>query len=175
MFAAHIERGRTVYWHDAAPRVWLELGTAGYASTTHATGLVFSRERTRVLDARLTRVAIRTLTADQARLAAANGMLLDAALRGAAGGAGEVRPYVLASYEATRPSTPFGIGYLCRDKDLDFVIDPVNIEGMSLAEEAERIDGRRVVNHLYDCAMFRAGTLPTRPRDADRFPGVSGR
>jgi hypothetical protein len=46
---------------------------------------------------------------------------------------------------------------------------------MSLAEEAERIDGRRVVNHLYDCAMFRAGTLPTRPRDADRFPGVSGR
>jgi hypothetical protein len=175
MFAAQIERGRTVYWHDAAPRVWLELGTAGYASTTHATGLVFSRERTRVLDARLTRVAIRTLTADQARLAAANGMLLDAALRGAAGGTGEVRPYVLASYETMRSSTPFGIGYLCRDKDLDFVIDPVNIEGMSLAEEAERIDGRRVVNYLYDCARFRAGPPPTRPRDADRFPGVSGR
>ena len=173
MFAAQIERGRTVYWHEAAPRVWLELGTAGYASTTHATGLVFSRERTRVLDARLTRVAIRTLDADQARLAAANGMLLDAALRGVSGGAGKARPYVLASYESIRPSTPFGIGHLCRDKDLDFVIDPVNIEGMSLAEEAERIDGRRVVNHLYDCARFRLGLPPSNPRDPYQLPGVS--
>lgn len=173
MFAAQIERGRTVYWHDAAPRVWLELGTAGYASTTHATGLVFSRERTRVLDARLTRVAIRTLDDDQARRAAANGSLLDAALRGAAGGAGEVRPYVLASYESMRPSTPFGIAYLCRDTNLDFVIDPVYIKGMSLAEETERIDGRRVVNHLYDCTRFRAGSTPSRAPVSEQLQGVS--
>lgn len=153
MFSRQIERGKTVYWHYSAPRVWLELGTAGYASTTHATGLVFSRERTRVLDARLTRVAIRALDAEQARLAAANGVLLETALRGP--GAVTTRPYVLASYEAMRPSTPFGIGFLCRDKDLDFVIDPVRIEGMSIAEEVEQVAGRRIVNYLYDCARLR--------------------
>jgi hypothetical protein len=152
-----------VYWHDSAPRVWLELGTAGYASTTHATGLVFSRERTRVLDARLTRVAIRVLDAEQVRLAAAEGSLLEAALRGSVVATGEVRPYVLASYESKRSSTPFGIDFLCRDKDLDFVIDPVKAEGRPVAEEAEQIDGRRVVNYLYDCAQLRARLKDATP------------
>ena len=163
MFAQQIERGRTVYWHDSAPRVWLELGTAGYASTTHATGLVFSRERTRVLDARLTRVAIRGLDAEQVRLATEKGALLEAALRGSVSTTDDVRPYVLASYEARRSSTPFGIGFLCRDKDLDFVIDPVKADGMQVAEETEQIDGRRIVNYLYDCAQLRARLKNAKP------------
>ena len=163
MFAKQIERGRTVYWHDSAPRVWLELGTAGYAGTTHATGLVFSRERTRVLDARLTRVAIRALDAEQVRLATEKGALLEAALRGSVSTTDEVRPYVLASYESRRSSTPFGIGFLCRDKDLDFVIDPVKAEGMQVAEETEQIDGRRIVNYLYDCAQLRARLKDAKP------------
>jgi hypothetical protein len=109
----------------------------------------------------LTRVAIRALDAGQARLAAANGVLLETALRGP--DAVTTRPYVLASYEAMRPSTPFGIGFLCRDKDLDFVVDPVMIEGMSIAEEAEQIAGRRVVNYLYDCARFRQKLAAAKP------------
>lgn len=156
MFAGQIKRGQTVYWHDSAPRVWLELGTAGYASTRHATGLVFSRERTRILDARLTRVAIRTLSFEQMRAAAAKGVLLKAALSGSVEAIGETRPYVLASYERMAASTPFGIEFLCLDKDLDFVIDPVKADGLQVAEEVEQIDGRRLVNYLYDCGRIRA-------------------
>lgn len=174
MFAQQIARGRTVFWQNSASRVWLELGTAGYASTTHATGLVFSRERTRVLDARLTRVAIRVLDAEQVRLAAGNGTLLEAALRGSIASTDEVKPYVLASYESARSSTPFGIALLCRDKDLDFVIDPVKAEGMPVAEATEQVDGRRVVNYLYDCAQLRARlkeampVVPTQPTPSSR-------
>lgn len=163
MFAKQIGRGRTVYWHDSAPRVWLELGTAGYASTTHATGLVFSRERTQVLDARLTRVAIRALDREQVRHASEQGSLLETALRGSAVDASEVRPYVLASYESTRSTTPFGLGFLCRDKDLDFVIDPRKVEGMQIAEETEQIGDRRVVNYLYDCAQLRDRLKDAKP------------
>lgn len=154
-FSAQIQRGQTVYWHDATSRVWLELGTAGYASTRHATGLVFSRQRTHLLEQRLVRVAVRAIDENSLRRAAARGDFIETILRGGGDGDGYVKPFVLASYESLRPSTAFGIRFLCADKELDFVIDPMRFEGLYVAAEVEYVAGRRVVNYLYDCRVVR--------------------
>lgn len=154
VFREQIQRGKTVYWHDSTPRVWMELATSGYASTTHATGLVFSRQRTEVLESRMTKVAVRALTEEQYRGVSSLQALLNFA-QGSLTGEGTADIFVLARYESMSPSTRFGILRLCRDPDLDFVIDPMEFPGMYVAVEEETIAGRRVKLHLYQCSRLR--------------------
>lgn len=153
LFRDRIPPGATVYWHRASERVWLELGTAGYASTTHATGMVFSKKRSMQLSSRLVRVAVRSMEEEAFKAAAQNGDLLPSALRTA--GEMATDPFVLASYEKLSSSTPIGITYLCNDKELDFVIDALRLPGKYSAFSDDMVAGRTVRYYLYDCRVVR--------------------
>jgi hypothetical protein len=116
-----ISPGSVVYWHRDPERAWFALGVSGYASTTHATGLIFSRTRTLLLADRLRRVVVATSNPerdiDESELSAEFDRL-SARLP-------NLRLNVLAAYEeesGTALST-LGVRILCRDKALDFVID----------------------------------------------------
>ncbi len=154
-FPAWVHRGDVVYWHQQPERVWLELGTAGYASTTHCTGLVFSRERTMLLSERMLRVA--TLGMDRVSFeeAAALGRLRERALMSARP-MGVRTEAVLASYEARVTVSAFGIENMCKDSDLQWVIDPLRIEGLFVDSVQESLGGMRSRLYLYDCARFRS-------------------
>lgn len=154
-FSQWIARGQTVYWHAAAPRVWFELGTAGYASATHATGMVFSRARTHMLESRMLNVAKRGLSEVQYRQASSLTSLLNLA-HGNANGIGPANMFVLVQYETRSATTPFGVFALCADPALDFVIESLEIPGAALAMEIEVVAGRRTPLYLYRCQDLRA-------------------
>lgn len=153
-FAQWISRGQTVYWHAAAPRVWFELGTAGYASATHATGMVFSRARTHMLESRMLNVVKRGLGEAQYRRAGSLTELLNIA-HGNTDGTGPANMFVLVQYETRSGTTPFGVFALCADPALDFVIESLEIPGAALAMEMEIVAGRRTPLYLYQCQELR--------------------
>lgn len=154
VFADRISRGDTVYWHDSVPRVWMELGTSGYAGTVHTTGMIFSRERTHLLENRMQKVAIRALTEKEYRSVQSLSQLVGLA-NGRSFGEDGSDPFLLAAYESSRASTRFGITQLCKDKHLDYVIDPMGYPGLYVATELEQIGGRTVSLYLYECAKIR--------------------
>lgn len=153
-FPGWIRRGDVVYWHQQPERVWLELGTAGYASTTHCTGLVFSRERTMLLSDRMIKVAALGMGRDDFETAAASGQLRDQALRSARP-LGVRNEAVLASYEARVAASAFGVENMCKDFSLQWVVDPFRIDGLFVDSVQEFLGGVRGHLYLYDCARFR--------------------
>lgn len=152
-FAGLIKRGEVVYWHQYPERVWMELGTAGYGSTTHCTGLVYSKERTLLLKDRMLRVAGRSLSKERFRLGQEHNMLPEMALLTVRPGA-VPRPDVLASYESRAGMTAFGLQYLCGDPQLDWVIDATKL---NTGREAivRRPSGTGAPLYLYDCRDIR--------------------
>lgn len=152
-FAGLIKRGEVVYWHQYPERVWMELGTSGYGSTTHCTGLVYSKERTLLLKDRMLRVAARSLTKERFQLGQEHNVLPEMALLTVRPGA-EPRPDVLASYESRAEMTAFGLNYLCGDPQLDWVIDA---KKLNMGREAivRRPSGTGAPLYLYDCREVR--------------------
>lgn len=153
-FSARIRRGDVVYWHQQPERVWMELGTAGYASTTHCTGLVFSRERTLLLRDRMLKVAALGMTRQEFEEAFAEGRLRERAYLSARP-AGDRNEAVLANYEARVTTSPFGIENMCRDSSLQWVIDTLLIDGMFVDSVQDTLGSVRGRLYLYDCARFR--------------------
>lgn len=157
LFQGRIRPGDVVYWHSAPERVWFELGTAGYASNTHSTGQIYSRQRTELLEMRMIRLAMRGLDEATVRAGQAQGDLLHRALTD---GRGQyvIKPFVLASYEMPfQNATEFGIRFLCQDRALDYVVDSLKINGRFAASEEDRLSGKAVSQYLYRCADLRGG------------------
>jgi hypothetical protein len=154
-FAGIIPRGSVVFWNRGGERVWFELGTAGYAGTLHATGMVFSRERTRLLAVRLIAVAMAYRSREEVDEAIASGSVVESLLRRGGGASEMVDPYLLAAYEALSSITPFGLGNLCRDQQLDFVVDTLFVPGVSAIPVQEEILGRRQQYFVYACKVLR--------------------
>lgn len=152
--AQWISRGDVVYWHQHPERVWMQLGTAGYASTTHCTGLVFSRERTRVLSERMVSVAARGMSRADYVAAESAGALRERGLA-VARPVGDGNPMVLAGYEARVAATPFGLQQMCRDVALRWVIDTLRIDGAYAASFREVLGGVSSQLYLYDCRALR--------------------
>ncbi|MBI2308634.1 MAG: hypothetical protein HYU78_15205 [Rhodocyclales bacterium] len=116
-----IPPGSVVYWHQGSERVWFTLGTAGYASTTHATGLIFSRTRTLLLADRLQRLVVASSNLDRD----IEEIDLSVAFARISARLPDLRLNVLAAYEDEmgRGLSNIGVRILCRDRELDFVID----------------------------------------------------
>lgn len=155
-FAGIIPQGSVVYWARAAERVWFELGTAGYAGALHSTGMVFSRGRTRALSVRLVGVAL--ASADRAKLddAIASGSVLEAVLRRGNSVQESVDPFLLAAYESLSAMTPFGLRNLCRDRQLDYVVDTLYVPEVTAIPVQDEILGRRQQYFVYSCDAFHA-------------------
>lgn len=152
-FRAH-SQGSVVFWNRAAERVWFELGTAGYAGTLHSTGMVFSRERTRLLSVRLIGVALASRNREQLDAAIASGAVIESLLRRDSSAEAPIDPFLLAAYESLSSMTPFGLRTLCRDRQLDYVVDTLFVSGVSAIPVQEEILGRRQQYFIYSCRAF---------------------
>lgn len=150
LFSGVVKPGDTVYWQSRPESVWYLLGTASYASSTQAIGIVFSEKMTLELARRLQRVALADVGA---------GMVTD----GQAGPdfalkhlrlQGKSELHNLHSYEATT-MTGAGLRFLCADPELDFVVHDQNLRGYVLATETEFLEKKRVVWNLYSCRDIR--------------------
>jgi len=153
-FAGWIHPGSTVYWHESPEKVWLQLTTAGYASTTHVTGMVFSRTRTELLHERLGRVALATRR-DAARYLDKDWRDVMAGLPGQMQHMSLVRYNVLESYEVAGRLSRNGIRLLCGDPELDFVVDQLRLEGNYAAVADQAQAGSKEPYYLYRCADLR--------------------
>lgn len=137
-FKQWIPRGASVYWHQNTERVWFELGTASYAGSIHATGLVFSKGRTELLVDRYSRIvlgseAVAPVGAISAELV--NAAAIPIVMRGSI-----VRQRILSSYEDAGAPTVAGIRFLCADPSLEFVIArPTGLEQVTQVRDA--VDG----------------------------------
>lgn len=119
-FGDLIRPGEVVFWPGGELETWLVLHTPFYASSLQAIGIVFSREKTLLMQGRLERVAIagmlgkyslalgeeRLLSMYRAQLLAEDKDLRD------------LKNYRLASL------SPVAVAYLCRDPALDWVVAP---------------------------------------------------
>lgn len=153
-FFGLIPRGSVVFWNRAAERVWFELGTAGYAGTLHSTGMVFSRERTRLLSVRLIGVALASRNREQLDAAIASGAVIESLLRRDSSAEAPIDPFLLAAYESLSSMTPFGLRTLCRDRQLDYVVDTLFVPDVVAIPVHEEILGRRHLYFVYPCAAF---------------------
>lgn len=157
-----IPRGAVVYWHGATERVWFEIATSGYASRRHVNGIVFSKRRTDMLIPRMERVLM--ASADESlfrRFRNADDLLVHYRRQMPdflARHSGKLFPQagILSSYERVAPLTHLGIRHLCADPALDFVVDPLLIEGAVTASFEEQVEKRRVKWYLYRCSDLRA-------------------
>jgi hypothetical protein len=120
VFKPWISRGASVYWHQNTERVWFELGTASYAGSIHATGLVFSKARTELLVDRYSRIVLASEPVVLTSAATSERISADAisilARRSA------VQQRILSTYEDAGEPTAAGISWLCADPKLNFVI-----------------------------------------------------
>lgn len=116
-----IPLGSTVSWYGNTERIWFELATSGYAGAIHATGLVFSEGRTKLLADRYARLVLATPETPPVEGLSQN------ALRAQAVAVGNKNPFFesgnLRSYEGVGPPSSNGIHWLCKDPALDFVVD----------------------------------------------------
>lgn len=157
-----VPRGAVVYWHGATERVWFEMATSGYASRRHVNGIVFSKRRTDMLIPRMERVLM--ASADESlfrRFRNADELLAHYRRQMPdflAEHSGKLFPKagILSSYERVAPLTHLGIRHLCADPALDFVVDPLLIEGAATASFEEQVEKRRVKWYLYRCSDLRA-------------------
>lgn len=164
LFDAWIAPGDVVYWHQNAERTWFELGTAGYASTVHCSGQVFSEQRVRMLESRLSRIVTASLDAEQIRQAELGTWRLADALQAGEPSLKHIVPDSLVSYERVGLSGAAGIRHLCGDTDLKYVVASHRMEGAFLAQDSETFAGRRRISYyLYSCDFLRRPVLGNAP------------
>jgi hypothetical protein len=151
MFATHLSPGNTVYWQRHPERVWFELRTASYVSSTQAIGIVFSERMALEVARRLGRVA---LAGANAPIPATVGRTEAVKLRNADPAQLPVDLHNLHTYEAAN-LTFNGLRFICEDPELDFVIHDQLFPGHVQASESEIVDGRQILWNLYDCSVLR--------------------
>lgn len=151
LFNGLVKPGDTVYWQNRPDSVWYLLGTASYASSVQAIGIVFSENMTFELARRLQRVALADVGTGMVADGVAGPDLVLKHLR--LQGKTELRN--LHSYEANT-MTEAGLRFLCADPELDFVVHDQNFHGYVRATEFEILGGRRLAWNLYDCRRIRA-------------------
>lgn len=152
-FSGHVGAGDVVYWQGRAERVWFELRTASYASSTQAIGIVFSEEMALGIARRLARVAL-AATLEPVSPESVRNREDAVLLRNREGVLPTVELNDLHSYEA-QALTIDGLKYLCEDRELDFVIHDELFPAYVRASVSETFGRRPVVWHLYDCAHVR--------------------
>ena len=164
MFDAWIVPGDVVYWHQNQERTWFELGTAGYASAAHCSGQVFSEQRVRLLESRLSRIATGSFDADRIRRAELGAWQLADAMQAGDPALKDITPDSLVSYERVSLSGAAGIRHVCGDADLKYVVASHRIAGAFLAQDSETFAGRRRISYyLYSCAAMRRLRLENEP------------
>ncbi len=153
LFSGLVHPGKTVYWQGAPERVWYELRTASYVSSTQAIGIVFSERMTLEVARRLARVSLagsplpipETITHDREEMVRMRN--LDPTQR-------KVDIDDLHTYEAQK-LTRDGLEFICKDPELDYVIHRHGLEHYVLASAEERVGGRATRWNLYSCAHLR--------------------
>lgn len=156
LFKDKVPRGSVVYWPSETERVWLELGTSAYGGTTHTIGLIFSHERTRTMEARLERIAMRTFTEQEFIDASRKGRFLDSVVTQISGVEGDPDLiFKLSRYEGSGKTTEFGLKHLCRDESLNFVIDAAPIASLAIDVQSDQVAGKKITYYLYDCNKIR--------------------
>ena len=120
MLKSPVRRGEVVLWPGNSQRVLFELGTASYASSFQAIGIVLSQRKAVELDVRLKRLSVASL-ADTWPLSSARQVAL---LR-------QYEDAIEAQHGESRGNlhghepmqlTGFGLRYLCEDPALDWVV-----------------------------------------------------
>lgn len=155
-----VGRGAVVLWLDNSPiRVWLEIGTASYASSVQAIGVVFSRDKTRELARRLRRVAV-GLLADAGPLAAGTAEHRFMESRRQLAATGENPLSLHAGYVGNATLGPAGLAYVCADAALDWVVVRNDLSPTSVrpVPASDALDGTPL--YLYRCAEVRAAGTP---------------
>ena len=151
MFSQQIRAGETVYWPHAPERVWYELGTASYTSSTQAIGIIFSERHAMELERRLARVATSGLEEELIDGPLSHQTLLHYSL---ARQGNFLWQKNLHRYEG-RSLSRRGIGYLCEDAELDWIIHNEVHPGLVTATYLERRRRSEIQYGLYDCRKLR--------------------
>ena len=156
MLKSPVRRGEVVLWPGNSQRVLFELGTASYASSFQAIGIVLSQKKTNELSVRLKRMSIASLadtwplTKDrQAELLRQFENAIDVQHGRGRDSLHDHEPAQL---------TGFGLRYLCEDPALDWVVSgdtPQASVAPSIHFRNSLQDGNL---NLYDCRRFRAET-----------------
>ncbi|CAG4883779.1 conserved membrane protein of unknown function [Georgfuchsia toluolica] len=155
MFPGLIQPGKQVYWNGHVLRVWFDLGTSSYVSSEQAIGIVFSEVRMKEVKRRLERVLLKSREPLAEHPMLPDGVLLDARLSEIA--SWNRSPLNLHAYEKTELVTRAGLRSLCRDPQLDFVIDTMNLGGWSISEYTEMVRNKKITYYLYDCRKLPKG------------------
>lgn len=153
LFGGLVKPGATVYWQGRPEYVWYLLGTASYASSVQAIGIVFSEPMTMELARRLQRIALADLDASEAVGAGREALVTHFLARGNAG----FEPRNLHAYERTT-LTEGGLRQLCDDPQLDFVVHDQVFPNLVRATETQTRSRNTIVWNLYRCADLRART-----------------
>ena len=136
--------GETVYWPGELPRVWFELGTAGYVGIYHQSGLVFSQARAELIAARWRRAAVSSVAEGEISSVDDEEQALEV-FRRKHPERDFLRPQI-GSYVAST-ITPAGVKFVCADPDLDWVI--ADFPRIGMAEGLEYIAPSEPRNRRY--------------------------
>lgn len=153
LFGGLVKPGATVYWQGRPEYVWFLLGTASYASSVQAIGIVFSEPMTFELARRLQRIALADLVQGEAVGAGREALVQHFLARGLAA----FEPRNLHAYERTT-LTEAGLRLLCDDPQLDFVIHDQLFPTLVRATETQAGPRNSIVWNLYRCADLRSAT-----------------
>lgn len=149
-------QGQTVYWPGALPRVWFELGTAGYIGVYHQSGLVFSQARSELVVARWRRAAVASVAETTIRNSGDEDRALDAFRRKHP--ERDFRHVQVGSY-AVDSVTAAGVEFLCLDSALDWVIADsprvAGVDGTKFGLPSEP----RGVHYAHSCQQLRDGSV----------------
>lgn len=151
LFSGLVTQGATVYWQGRPEYVWFLLGTASYASSVQAIGIVFSEPMTFELARRLQRIALADLDAAEAVGTGREALVQHFLARGLSG----FEPRNLHAYERTT-MTEAGLRLLCKDPQLDFVIHDRAFPPLVRATEIQSGPRNSTVWNLYRCADLRS-------------------
>ncbi len=147
-----VRKGEVVLWPGNSQRVLFELGTASYASSFQAIGIVLSREKTHELALRLRRMAIAS-TAESWPLGQLEEDGLFARYRISMARL-EKNIENLHDYEPTQLTGP-GIRYACEDPALDWVVSSDPVYGSELKPITLKDDYRHAQIYFYWCDSIR--------------------
>jgi hypothetical protein len=152
-FGGAIRRGDVVLWPEAMPpRVWLELGTASYASSDQTIGAIFSREKTFELLRRRQVLAVASLAESWPLSAPQQAELLER-YRRSSGDSVDERANLHESFKRPLRLTGPGMLFACEDPALDWVVYSRPLEQTALRPRA---GGESQGAWLYSCAELRA-------------------
>jgi hypothetical protein len=156
-FGDHLRQGDVVYWHGEPERVWFELRTSSYASSTQAVGIVFSEPLALEMRRRLGRVA---------QIGLPDEMFLDSRIDDSArlsyslslrhliwpSNLHRWEPPAIPEY---RDLTRTSLRYVCADPALDWVIDSAVFPELATARERLPVARGEETFALYDCRILR--------------------